>query len=102
MLASERIHNFLPMNVPQIYKNKNAINCDKVIIRKKESIGSQGITIKKKRSFPQMTLMTPIVLCNIFEGTEYTVDILADKHGNIKLIIPRERWGLRMVYLYRK
>jgi len=96
MLASERIHNFLPMNVPQIYKNKNAINCDKVIIRKKESIGSQGITIKEKKELSLNDFNDPDCFVQTYiEGTEYTVDILADKHGNIKLIIPRERLQIK-------
>lgn len=96
LLASIELNKMYPDISPQIYHDISSIDCEKVIIRKKQSIGSQGIFIREKKqlSFSDFNNGEYFVQRYI-EGTEYTVDILADTYGNIKLIIPRKRLQIK-------
>ena len=81
---------------PRIYSDIYSVDCEKVIIRKKQSIGSQGIIIKSKN----MLSLSDFNNCDYFvqeyiEGTEYTVDILADRYGDVKLVVPRKRLQIK-------
>lgn len=96
LLASTELNNMYPNISPQIYCDASSVDCEKVIIRKMQSIGSQGIIVrdKKQLSFSDFNNREYFVQRYI-EGTEYTVDILADSYGNIKLIIPRKRLQIK-------
>lgn len=75
----------------------------KVIFREKHGSGSQGIykinlqidhyIINK---FNKKTFMQECI-----EGKEYTVDVLCDKDGNIKIAIPRHRLDIRAGISYK-
>ncbi len=96
LLASTELNNMYPNISPQIYYDISSIDCEKVIIRKKQSIGSQGIIVrdKKQLSFSDFNNREYFIQRYV-EGTEYTVDILADSYGDIKLIIPRKRLQIK-------
>lgn len=96
LLASTELNNLYPDISPPIYSDIYSVDCEKVIIRKKQSIGSQGIIVrdKEKLSFSDFNNCEYFVQKYI-EGTEYTVDILADSYGNIKLVIPRKRLQIK-------
>lgn len=96
LLASTELNNMYPGISPPIYDDIYSVDCEKVIIRKKQSIGSQGIIVKDKEKL----CCSDFNNCEYFvqkyiEGTEYTVDILADNYGSIKLIIPRKRLQIK-------
>lgn len=95
-LASTELNNIHPGISPQIYYDMSSVDCEKVIIRKKQSIGSQGIIVKDKKQLSFSDFNNPEYFVQRYvEGTEYTVDILADSYGNIKLIIPRKRLQIK-------
>lgn len=92
LLASKELQNLCKTIIPQIFTEYDSVNCNKVIIRQKQSIGSQGITIKNKNDLSTTDFdNSKNFIQEYIEGSEYTVDILADKLGKIKLIVPRER-----------
>lgn len=96
LLASIELNKMYPKISPQIYFDISSVDCEKVILRKKQSIGSQGIIIKDRK---QLTF-SDFNNCEYFvqkyiEGSEYTVDILSDNYGNIKLIVPRKRLQIK-------
>lgn len=96
LLASTELNNMHPGISPQIYYDMSSVDCEKVIIRKKRSIGSQGIIVKDKKHLSFSDFNNPEYFIQRYvEGTEYTVDILADSYGNIKLIIPRKRLQIK-------
>lgn len=95
-LASTELNNMYSGISPRIYSDIYSVDCEKVIIRKKQSIGSQGIIIKSKN----MLSLSDFNNCDYFvqeyiEGTEYTVDILADRYGDVKLVVPRKRLQIK-------
>lgn len=93
--ASIELLNICPKIIPQIYYN-NLINSDMVIIRKKESIGSQGIIIKHKDELTNADFNNQDYFIQEYvKGIEYTVDVLCDKDGKIKLIVPRKRLQIK-------
>lgn len=95
-LASYEIKNLYLGLVPNIYKNYDSINCDKVIIRKNKGIGSQGIIIKYKKDVSKADFNhQDCFVQEYIEGIEYTVDVLADNNGKVKLIIPRKRLQIK-------
>lgn len=96
MLASIELNNMCPGISPPIYDDIYSVDCEKVIIRKKQSIGSQGIIIKDKEKLCCSDFNNyEYFVQKYIEGTEYTVDILADSYGNTKLIIPRKRLQIK-------
>lgn len=96
LLASTELSKMHPGISPQIYYDIPSVDCEKVIIRKKQSIGSQGIIVKDKRQLSFSDFNNPEYFIQRFiEGTEYTVDILTDSYGKIKLIIPRKRLQIK-------
>ncbi len=96
LLASTTLNNICGNISPPIYYDISSVDCEKIILRKKQSIGSQGIVTKdrKQLSFSDFRNSEYFVQKYI-EGTEYTVDILSDYYGNIKLIVPRKRLQIK-------
>lgn len=96
LLASTELNNMYPDISPQIYRDISSVDCEKVVLRKKQSIGSQGIIVKDKKqlSFSDFNNREYFIQRYI-EGIEYTADILADSYGNIKLIVPRKRLQIK-------
>lgn len=96
LLASMEICHLSSQNVPLIYNEYHLVNSNKVIIRKRESIGSQGIIIKKSSELSISDFNNSgCFVQEYIEGSEYTVDVLADDEGHVKLIIPRERLQIK-------
>lgn len=96
LLANLELNRWYPKIIPHIYNNCTAISENKVIIRQKESIGSQGILVKKREQFSSIDFDdSNYFVQEYIDGSEYTVDILADIYGNVKLIIPRERLQIK-------
>lgn len=92
LLASKELRSLYAEIVPQIFEEYDSVNCNKVIIRQKQSIGSQGIIIKDTNDLSVTDFdNSKYFIQEYIEGSEYTVDILADKFGKIKLIVPRKR-----------
>lgn len=90
LLANKELYKIIPQNIPKIYNNYNSVNNEKIIIREIKSIGSQGILVKEKASIKDFNDPNCFVQKYI-NGSEYTVDILADSSGKLKLVVPRER-----------
>lgn len=62
-----------------------------VFIKPKESQGAVGAKlIKSAKDIPDVDL-TEYVICEYLPGTEYTVDCLTDKDGQLRVISPRSR-----------
>ncbi len=81
--------------IPQIINN--LFDETKVIFRKKISSSSAGIFVldlEHDKQIPNL-FNKRYFLQRFINGTEYTVDILADKNGIPKLIIPRKRLQIR-------
>ena len=96
LLASTELNNVYPDISPQIYSDIHSVDCEKVIIRKNRSIGSQGITVRDKENLSLSDFNNPEYFVQRYiEGTEYTADILADRYGDIKLIVPRKRLQIK-------
>lgn len=96
LAASMKLNLIYPEIIPPIYKSINDLRGDKVIIRKRKSIGSQGIIIKKEAEITYEDFKNRSYFVQKYvKGDEYTVDILADKYGNSKLIIPRKRLQIK-------
>lgn len=75
----------------------NLFNETKVIFRKKISSSSNGIFVidlNKHTHIPNL-FNKHYFLQRFIEGTEYTVDVFADKSGIPKVIIPRKRIKIR-------
>lgn len=96
LLASIELNNIYSGISPKIYRDIYSVDCEKVIIRKKQSIGSQGIIVKDKEQLSISDFNnSDAFIQRYIEGTEYTVDILADSYGKIRLIIPRKRLQIK-------
>lgn len=94
--ASIALSNINSEIIPQIYCSSDSISSDKVIIRKKESIGSQGIVIKTRDSISPEDFNNPEYFVQEFiDGPEYTVDVLCNMNGEIKVCIPRMRLQIK-------
>lgn len=62
-----------------------------VFIKPKESQGAVGAKlIKSAKDIPDVDL-SEYVICEYLPGTEYTVDCLTDKDGQLRIISPRSR-----------
>lgn len=72
-------------------------NQEKVIFRKKVSVGSKGIYIAdiKNDTIIENHFNDEYFIQEYIHGEEYTVDIFADNYGEPKLIIPRKRIEIR-------
>lgn len=75
----------------------------KIIFREKHSSGSQGIykiNLNEEKiilnKFNKDTFIQEFI-----EGKEYTVDVLCDKQGNVKIAIPRHRLDIRSGVSYK-
>lgn len=92
--ASLAIKN-IGIHIPQIVEN--LFGETKVIFRKKISSSSAGIYVLDLEHTEQIPNLfnESYFLQRFIDGTEYTVDILADKSGIPKLIIPRKRLQIR-------
>ena len=96
MQASIEISKMDPLIVPQIYYNCSSVSSDSVIIRKKVSIGSQGVAVKPKTLLSPQDFDNPAFFVQEYiEGSEYTVDVLCDNNGDVKVIIPRKRLQIK-------
>lgn len=62
-----------------------------VFIKPKESQGAVGAKlIQSEKDIPDVDL-SEYVICEYLPGTEYTVDCLTDKDGNLRFVSPRSR-----------
>lgn len=96
LLASTELNNIFPGISPQIYSDRHSVDCEKVIIRKNQSIGSQGIIVRDKEKLNLSDFNNPDYFVQRYiEGTEYTVDILTDRDGDVKLVVPRKRLQIK-------
>lgn len=96
LLASTELNNIFPGISPQIYSDMHSVNCEKVIIRKNQSIGSQGIIVRDKEKLNISDFNNPDYFVQQYiEGTEYTVDMLTDRYGDLKLVVPRKRLQIK-------
>ena len=69
---------------------------DKIIIRNRDGIGSKGIKIFPNSEIcPDIFFRKDGFLQEYIEGDEYTVDILANKFGDLCLAIPRKRLQIK-------
>lgn len=99
----EIINIFHDKYIASISVNKNGIpipsivydlrNSSKVIFRDRVGIGSHGIYIAdlRKDQYIENRFNNDVFIQEYIDGDEYTVDVLTDKVGNPKLIIPRKR-----------
>lgn len=96
LLASTELNKIHPGISPHIYNDMHSVDCEKVIIRKNQSIGSHGIIIRDKEELNLSDFNNPDYFVQQYiEGTEYTVDILADRYGDVKLVVPRKRLQIK-------
>lgn len=96
LAANIKLSLIYPEIIPPIYKNINELRDDKAIIRKRKSIGSQGVIIKEKTEITYEDFKNQSYFVQKYvKGDEYTVDILADRNGVVRLIVPRKRLQIK-------
>lgn len=85
----------LGLSVPEIVEN--LFNEKELIFRKKISSSSTGISVINltEETYIPNLFNEHYFLQRFIKGTEYTVDVFADKNGIPKLILPRKRLEIR-------
>ena len=74
----------------------------KIIIRERKSCCSRGIVVTNSNDKLLKTKVSQSSFIQRYiEGTEYTVDVICDNWGNVKLIVPRERLEIRSGITYK-
>lgn len=99
--ASIEISKLPLVSIPPILES--LIGANKVIFRKRNSVGSKGIYIVdlNEEQYIKNLFTKEYFIQEYIEGTEYTVDVFADKLGQPKIIIPRKRIEIRNGISYR-
>lgn len=95
----------LGINVPKMYQKEdvNIYSKPKIIIREKISCCSYGIQIIDKPTFQKIDScdLHNSFIQEYIDGDEYTVDVLCDKSGIPKYVIPRKRIAIRNGITYK-
>ena len=93
------------VTVPTIYTDLCSIDLNqnsKIIFRQKRSFGSQGIWIADlKDKYIPNHFSNQNFIQEFIDGEEYTVDIFCDRHGILKVCIPRKRLDIRNGITYK-
>lgn len=94
----------LGLSIPLIIESTDEIDnfkSDKIIVRENQSCCSYGISIKEKNKDCLKYKTDKNFIQEFIVGNEYTVDVLCDKNGELKLIVPRLRLAIRNGITYK-